>query len=248
MFDDLDDYDYFLPHADLQTTHLHQAVRENDIPRLEETLRNGADVNMQDGQATTPLQVAVGGCRENVTVIQLLLRYGADVTGHRGVHGNALTHAALGSPAIMRMLLDHVSAQEHFDLSSANRALCTASEYGRVEIVQLLLARGVSPNAGGSMYGCALEAAAHYGSEGAVQALLAAGADVNFQGGYHGNALQAAARYGRENLVKILLQAGADVNASGGVYANALTSAIQRDHPQVVAILLEAGATPVQGD
>ncbi|PLB53330.1 hypothetical protein P170DRAFT_490423 [Aspergillus steynii IBT 23096] len=78
------------------------------------------------------------------------------------------------------MLLDHASAQGHFNLSSANRALYTASEYGHVEIIQLLLARGVSPNAAGSMYGCVLEAVAYYGSEDAVQALLAAGAEINF--------------------------------------------------------------------
>jgi ankyrin repeat protein len=230
MFEDFDDYDGFLPHTDLRTTTLHQAVDDKDINKLEETLRNGADVNVQDGQARTPLQVAVGGGNEDETV-----------TGHEGVHGNALTHAATGSPRIMRMLLNHASAQGHFDQSSANRALYTASEYGRVNIIQLLLAQGVSPNAEGYMYGCALEAAAHYGSEDAVQALLAAGAEVNFQGGYHGNALQAAARYGRENLVTILLQSGADVNAP-------LTSAIIRNHPQVVGILLKAGATPVGDD
>ncbi|KAE8370593.1 ankyrin repeat-containing domain protein [Aspergillus caelatus] len=247
-FDDYHDYAGFgvpLPMTDLRSTPLHQAVRSNDIARVEECLRNGADVNVQDGQCKTPLQVAVGSNIEHEDIIRLLLQYGADVTGHRGVHGNALTCAAVGSPRTMKILLDHASAQKDFSLTSANRALYAASEVGRLEMVQLLLAQGVSPNAEGSMYGSALEAAAQYGSEDSVRALLDAGAEVNFQGGYHGNALQAAARYGHLNLVKILLEAGADINAPGGVYANALTSAIKRDHPLVVDFLLQAGATPV---
>ncbi|KAL2830886.1 ankyrin repeat-containing domain protein [Aspergillus cavernicola] len=248
-YDDYHDYTGFsvpLPMADLRTTYLHQAVEHRDIAKIEECLRSGADINAQDGQCRIPLQVAVGRGSEDESVIQLLLRYGADVTGHKGVHGNALTAAASGSPRIMHMLLDHAFAQKNFNLTSVNHALYAASEVGRVEMIQLLLDQGVSPNATGSMYGCALEAAAHYGSEDAVRALLDAGAEVNFQGGYHGNALQAAARYGRVNLVKILLQAGASVNAPGGVYANALTSAKKRNHPLVVDILLEAGATLVQ--
>ncbi|QKX53509.1 uncharacterized protein TRUGW13939_00588 [Talaromyces rugulosus] len=249
-YDDYDDhYDYgfgvHLPNTDLRTTPLHEAVRNRDIARVEEFLRNGVDVDVQDGQCITPLQVAVGrGTVEDDGIIRLLFQYGADVTGRNGVHGNALNHA--GSPRTMGILLDHASAQEGFSLTSANRALCTASEHGDLEMIQLLLARGVSPNAAGSEYGSPLEAAAHYGSEDAVQALLDAGADVNFQGGYPGNALQAAARYGYVNLVRILLQAGADVNAPGGIHANALTSAVKRNHPLVVDVLLKAGATPIE--
>jgi ankyrin repeat protein len=236
----------YLPNTDLRTTFLHRAVESNDFASVEESLRKGAEVDMEDGQCQTPLQVAVGRGDECEDIIRLLLQHGADVTGRRGVHGNALTHAACGSPRIMKLLLDHASTQGGFSLTSANRALCTASEFGQVEMIRLLLARGVSPNATGSMYGSALEAAAHYGSEDSVRALLDAGADVNLQGGYHGNALQAAARYGRVDLVNILLQAGADVNAPGGVYPNALTAAIKRDHPQVVEALLRAGAVPVE--
>lgn len=245
-FDEYDDYAGFsesLPHADLRTTYLHQAVESNNFAEVEEYLRNGAQVDVEDGQHQTPLQVAVAGGDGYEDIIRLLLQHGADVMGRPGVRGNALTHAARGSPKIMEILLDHASTQRGFSVKSAERALCDASEVGRVEMIRLLLARGVSPNATSSMfYGSALEAAAHYGSEDSVQALLDAGADVNFQGGYHGNALQAAARYGRVGLVNILLQAGADVNATGGIYPNALTAAIKRDHPQVVEVLLRAGA------
>jgi ankyrin repeat protein len=249
-YDDYHDYAGFVvpfPMTDLSTTSLHEAVRNTDIARVEECLRNGADVDAQDGQCLTPLQLAAGrGNVENEGIIRLLFQYGADVTGTPGVHGNALTHATSGTLRTMEILLDHASTQKDFSLTFANRALCTASEHGDLEMIQLLLARGVSPNATGSEYGSALEAAAHYGSEDAVLALLDAGAEVNFQGGYHGNALQAAARYGHVNLVKILLQAGADVNSPGGVYANALTSAMKRNHPLVVDVLLEAGATPIE--
>ncbi|CRG90851.1 hypothetical protein PISL3812_07897 [Talaromyces islandicus] len=254
-FDDYDEYDGYydyagssvrLPMTDWRSTSLHQAVEAKDIARVEESLRNGVEVDAVDGQCRTPLQVAVCRGIEYEDIIRLLLQHGADVTGRRGVHGNALTHAALGRPRTMEILLDHASAQKDFSLASANGALYAASEVGKVEMIRLLLARGVSPNATGPMYGSALEAAAHYGSEDSVQALLDAGAEVNFQGGYHGNALQAAARYGRVNLVRILLQAGADVNSPGGIYANALAAAIERGHPLVVDVLLKAGAAPVE--
>ncbi|KAF7589424.1 hypothetical protein BBP40_004294 [Aspergillus hancockii] len=134
-----------------------------------------------------PLQVAVGRSIEDEDIIRLL-QYGADATGNRGVHGNALTCAAFGSPRTMNSFRSCIP-QKDFSLTSANRALYTASEVGYLEMIRLLLAQGVSPNAEGSMYRFVLEAAAHYGNEVAVRALLDAGAEVYFQGGYHGNAL-----------------------------------------------------------
>ncbi|KAB8264241.1 ankyrin repeat-containing domain protein [Aspergillus pseudonomiae] len=249
-YDDFDDFDdgldefgigYGLPMADIQTTPLHTAARQRNISQVESYLSHGANVNTCDGQGRNVLQVAILQ-ENNEGIIRLLLRYGADVIGCSGPHGNALVHAVRANSSIIQLLLDHIASQGSDYHTALESALYYASETGQLQSVRILLARGANPNARGPMYGSAIQAAAHYGSEEIVQTLLDAGAQVNAQGGYHGNALQAAARYGQLHLVQMLLKAGADVNAQGGVDRNALTAATVQKHIEVANILLQAGA------
>jgi ankyrin repeat protein len=124
--------------------------------------------------------------------------------------------------------------------------LDVACQHGNVEIVQLLLSRGVNVN---PLFGPGpLYKAADHGYEEIVKLLLEEGAEVNVEGGYYGYALQAAARQGNEGIVKLLLEKGAEVNIQGGKYGYALQAAAVGGHKGMVMLLLEKGAeVNVQG-
>ena len=117
-----------------------------------------------------------------------------------------------------------------------------ASEAGLLELVRMLIERGMDVNAQAGIYGYALQAASYKGHIDVVHLLLANEADVNAQGGYHGNALQAAASIDAENIMKLLFKHGADVNAVGGAYGTALIGACDCGSGNAVKLLLDKGA------
>ena len=128
---------------------------------------------------------------------------------------------------------------EHDNIASP---LYYASQAGLMQVLELLVEKGVDMNAQGGYFGNALQAASYYGYEVIVKLLLEKGADVNAQGGHYSNALQAASFGGHEVIVKLLLDKGADVNTQGGEYGNALQAALSQGHEVIVKLLLEKGA------
>ncbi|KAJ7249822.1 ankyrin repeat domain-containing protein [Mycena rebaudengoi] len=117
--------------------------------------------------------------------------------------------------------------------------LYVSSSFSHMEMVELLLEKGVDVNVSGWKYGNALQAASYHGQEAVVRLLIEKGADVSAQGGQYGNALQAASYWGHEAIVQLLIEKGADVNAQGGEYGNALQAA---GHEAIVQLLIEKGA------
>jgi ankyrin repeat protein len=129
-------------------------------------------------------------------------------------------------------------------------ALQAALDGGHLEIVKLLLANGVDPNAqgvffvlpipqiqaelihAGGRYGTALQTAANRGYLEVVKQLVEKGADLNFQGA----------------VLFLISKIYADLIPAGGKYGTALHAALVGGNFEIVAILLEMGADPnVQG-
>ena len=132
-----------------------------------------------------------------------------------------------------------VLASQGADLDTA---LCTASAYGHLEVVQVLLDQGVDINAQSGKYSNALCMASTFGLVEVVQLLLDRGANVNAQDEGFGNALFAASAQGYHVVVQLLLGQGADSNAPFEDYGNALYIASERGHVKVVQSLLDGGA------
>jgi len=128
------------------------------------------------------------------------------------------------------------------DPNALTAAVGGGFEFGREEIVSLLLNRGADVNSPGGEYGSALGTAAYMGSKVIVSLLLNRGADVNSPGGEYGSALGAAAFHGHTEIVSLLLDRGADVNSTGGEHGSALGAAAFHGHTEIVSLLLDRGA------
>ncbi len=109
------------------------------------------------------------------------------------------------------------------------------------QMVQILLAAGADPNAGGGVAKPLLEAAAR-GDSVSVRLLLEVGAAVGAGDGKGYTALMAAADRGRGEIVQILLAAGADVNTRSQQGHTALGEALAKGHREVADLLAAAGA------
>ncbi|KAF5353857.1 hypothetical protein D9758_010567 [Tetrapyrgos nigripes] len=128
----------------------------------------------------------------------------------------------------------------HFPPWEPTDRLHNAARDGNLDIVKVFVENGADVNAGGGLYGFALQAAAYGGHLDIVKYLVEKGADVNSKGGVYGFAVQAAAD--RMDIVKYLVEKGADVNAEGGYYGFALQAAARWGYLEIVKYLVEKGA------
>ncbi|KAJ7270190.1 ankyrin repeat-containing domain protein [Mycena rebaudengoi] len=121
-----------------------------------------------------------------------------------------------------------------------SNALQIASQFGHLEMVQLLIDSGVNVNQQGGYYGNALQAALVHRHDEVLRLLLKHGGDTNIAGEY-GTPLQVAAAQGDKTLIHLLLENGADFNAEGDD-GTALQSASFQGHEAVVDLLINSGA------
>ena len=123
-------------------------------------------------------------------------------------------------------------------------ALERATEFGHVEVVNLLIARGAQPNISGKDNRTALLQAAYKGFVPIVDALLKAGANPNIAESRYGDtALILAAWKGHREVVEKLVLAGADVNAHSKDGRTALQQALQKKDVSMAKFLREHGAS-----
>jgi ankyrin repeat protein len=118
-------------------TALHAAAFKGHAAIVAELLNNGVNIEIRDKDRRTPLLWAArGGSVETVT---LLLDRGANLEAAEGEYGqSALTAAAL---------MGNTGAQTEKTDKDGKTPLMWAAQYGRVETVELLLARGAKVDA-----------------------------------------------------------------------------------------------------
>jgi uncharacterized protein len=207
------------------------AARLGDLVALKHLIDAGADVNLPDGAATTPMMVAAAAA--NVEVMQVLLAAGKArlvLTDHMG--RNALWFAAgSGSNAIVDMLLAAGSPL------GEPSPLFAAVQAGKSDAVEHLLRKGLPPDPRSFADDTPLMAAASRGDTQVVRVLLDGGAALDAQNERGDTALMQAVRAGQTDVCKILLAAGADTGLHNHERVDALETARRRHLTEIVAML-----------
>lgn len=182
-------------------------------------IKHGADVNEfsvnKVGEITTPLGVAIGAKRTDLT--KLLLDHKADPNLVDGARGRPLSIAAgTGAYEIVTLL---IGCGANIDSTNGN-ALHTAIRHGDQKMVQLLLDHKANVNFPQRKYGSPLEAAAGWGYLSIARLLLESdrGTNIDIKSEKYGNAIQAAISNDGLESIKIadlLLSKGAQVDPPG---------------------------------
>jgi ankyrin repeat protein len=184
--------------------------------------------------------------RNDLAMVELLLRAGADPKAANEYGATALYAAAASPDAAMTEKLLAAGADVNARLISGETALMQASRRGNLATVRALLSAGADPNAqeinGGQS---ALMWAVAQRHPAVTSELVAHRADVNAHSKTGFTALMFAGQQGDADSAAILIAAGAnpnDVAARTGLTALLVASAMGR--PKVAALLLDKGADP----
>lgn len=208
---------------------LHAAAHGNQVDHVRRLIDAGAEVNLRDDYAASPLMLA---CEKgNEDMVELLLKAGAktDCLNARGQSPLVLA-AGKGSDESVRRLLA-AGAQVDYGLTPGWTALTEACLTGRMEVVLTLLAAGAS----------------------VVGALAPAPKDTNNMPSGEGEEeeedevrvwepLFSAAIRNQPHCVTELLKAGASIEARDGQGHTALMLALSRDGDASARVLMAAGA------
>ena len=223
-------------------------------------LESGVDVNSQRWGGVTSLDVACHSAK--LEIVRLLLDHGADVnadtSGRKALHqvSYGLYESREDGVRVAELLLAHgTEVGTRTDLYHWT-PLHAASQYGKIEIVRLLLDRGATVNAegkdGDKPLHCVLYREHNSQEEGVrvAQLLLERGADVNTRRNDHLTPLHLATNFGNLEIVRLLLDHSADpeANAEGNMGEKPLHKVSygkyrsQEDRVSVAELLLEHGA------
>ncbi|KAF5591594.1 ankyrin repeat [Fusarium subglutinans] len=159
-------------------------------------------------------------------------------------------------PGSRFIIKDHASVMGYTPPRWLGHALLVAAEFGRSNVVELLIREGANVNTEGRMHNvlCTAVAAGHMDI---IELLIKNGADVNAQQVVYGNALEVAtdvkaqslfsnalysASYsGRLDIVEYLVENGANVNAQS-IHGTAVQAASRRGYLDIVRFLVKKGA------
>ncbi len=227
---------------------LHRAVAFADLPKVEELLSRGADVNdpvrsdesYNSNWGDTPLHMAVQDGRE--AIVRLLIARGADV--NRGNdRGNTPLHRAVEYPSLMTILLDAGAKIDAPDALGRTPLHWAAMGAGKSAVATLLL-RGANPGARDIEGQTPLHYAARWGDGQTIAMLLQSGGDANARDRFGATPLHVAAASRQPAAAEALLRGGALADARDAFGSTPLHDAARRGSGATVAMLRAAGAAP----
>lgn len=205
------------------------------LARVQELVKQGADVNAQDKLGWTPLYWAVS--LDRTEVAGFLMDQGADVRKRTSDGGTALHQAArAGDRALVELMLTK-GADVNAKMKRWITALHSAASAGHSEMVALLIAKGADIDAKTTNGLTPLHMAAMAGHKEVVEVLVAKGADVNAKQKNGQTPLHLAVQQGRRDMTELLLRKGADVNARNKRNRTPLDIAVARVDSELVELL-----------
>ncbi len=220
-------------------------------------LEHGADPNLAWGELhDAPLHVAAE--RWDVPMVELLVRYGADIHRRRADGRTPYTLAELhGNREIAEWLLAHGAKDERSPLERFVSA-CASGDRALAEAIL-----GEKPELRGALkpeHHLMMQRPAERGDARVLETMLSCGFDPNFGDKDNVTALHRAAMAGHVEAVRVLLAHGASLTAVDGMFAaSPLVWATEgwshpaegSDHVGVAELLIAAGSpvgwTPPEG-
>ncbi|MEQ2168630.1 hypothetical protein GOODEAATRI_016775 [Goodea atripinnis] len=237
--------------SDNGQTPLMLAAEQGSLEIVQELIRRGANVNLDDVGGWTALMWAAYKGRVEVT--RLLLEHGANpnTTGQQYSVYPIIWAAGRGHAEIVKLLLQHEAKVNCSDKNSMT-ALIVAVKGGYTEVVKELLKRNPNINMTDKDGNTALMIAAKEGYTEIVQDLLDAGTYVNIPDRVRQRDLTAACvlqsgdtvligavRGGHVEIVRALLHKYADIDIRGQENKTALYWAVEKGNATMVRDILQ---------
>ncbi|KAM9708976.1 kinase D-interacting substrate of 220 kDa B isoform 2-T3 [Menidia menidia] len=225
--------------SDNGQTPLMVAAEQGNLEIVQELIRRGANVNLDDIDCWTAL---ISAAKEgHIEVVRELLENNANLE-HRDMGGwTALMWASYKGRTDVTELLLEKGANPNITGQYSVYPIIWAAGRGHAEIVHLLLQYGAKVNCSDKYGTTSLIWAARKGHYESVMHLLANGADVDQEGANSMTALIVAVKGGFTEVVKELLKRNPNVNMTDKDGNTALAIAAKEGHTEIVQDLLDAG-------
>ncbi|KAN0141591.1 hypothetical protein V8E53_000053 [Lactarius tabidus] len=198
-------------------------------------------VNLRGGPIGTALHAA--SAMNQLNVVQLLLRHGADINAP-GLWGRTplLFASVRGHLEVVRWLLEHGADVNAKDADDDFTSLHLAARDGRFETVRTLLKNNADTNARNNTERTPLHLASSHGRVDIVRFLLNHGADPMARDEDQQTSLHHASWQGHLDIARLLLEHGVDVDAEGEDGRTAYQIALEHGYHEVAQLLLAHGA------
>ncbi|KAM9778884.1 kinase D-interacting substrate of 220 kDa B isoform 1-T1 [Syngnathus typhle] len=226
--------------SDNGQTPLMLAAEQGSLEIVQELIRRGANVNLDDVDCWSAL---ISAAKEgHVEVAKELLENSAYIE-HRDVGGwTALMWASYkGRVDVAQLLLEQGANPNTTGQQYSVYPIIWASGRGHADVVKLLLDSGAKVNCSDKYGTTSLIWAARKGHLDCVMHLLENGADVDQDGANSMTALIVAVKGGFTNVVKELLKRNPNVNMTDKDGNTALMIAAKEGYTEIVQDLLDAG-------
>ena len=184
------------------------------------------------------------GIPKDPKVLKLLLDAGAEMPSDQDMDSASMKESlTIESPSVeaSKLVSEIDSQKDHVD-TNGRTLLHTSAYQGNLDIVNLLLTKGVNIKAVDKSNQTPLNLASRQGHVDVVSALLTAGSKVDHVDEEGWTALRSSAWGGHTGVVSLLLAAGASVNIADMDKRTALRAAAWGGHEDIVMKLLESNA------
>ena len=227
---------------DKSRTVLHRESECGHLIFMEVALGYGADVNAQDNDGVTPLNLAISKSKESA--VQLLVKHGAiDYLNMRDEKGQTSLHHLATQIGDIPITLSLYCDMDALDNSGSAPLHLAISELN-LQAAELLLDHGADVDMKNSEGQTALHLASQHGSLDSMRVLLENGANVDAKDNYGSTPLhQAVSKAEVEpSCVQLLLDRGASINRPNEKGQTALHLASQHGSLDIMRLLLQKGA------
>ena len=214
---------------------LFTAVESDDLEKVVDLLKRGANINAKDETGSTVLFSA-----KDTEMVRLLLELGADVNAKDLEKNTPLILAAEHTPniEIFRLLLKYGANVNDKNIYGFS-AIKWIVDYGDFERFKLLLKAGADLKDEDLL----IWGASHDSDPRIISFLLKTGINVDYQDETGRTALiQGAKHWCNPEVFDLILRAGADPNLENYRDKTALDYAIEAKNLELIKLLLEAGA------